>query len=466
MAQLYTPIGTLKQRIGVLVLISLMITLILHYRASPTQTSQPSVTIVSGPAHQIHGSIDLSSLEAPFITYPLGRVCRETKFVPGLVFLCDNNSGGPGNIRNYILTCLRYAIEAGSTSVILPRIRTRSASDLSNIHLGHQEFSYMFNTAHFKEGLAIACPQIAVYNRVEDVPNVLEKVAREHLYDVEKMIERVTPRQNFGRRGGCDQRDLNRHTDRFGARFREWLNSSATERGSAEISERSPRLMRLNWGVLFDWEVYRDGPEFVATFGGLLRFNDELLALGMAVVQALQREAGTSSATWKGRSRTYLGIHLRTEDDALKEWPSFEAQVNGYLAEAGKQGFGGGLAYLASGSMQEAQKFNHAMQAESRLQVRTKFDLLGDLDRTRLETLSWDQLAVIDFVVLLAADFFVGVSPSSFSINIALRRHLHAEGMLTRPWRVGGDGDGRSWLVGEYERYWDNWLFMYDAMWP
>lgn len=74
----------------------------------------------------------------------------------------------------------------------------------------------------------------------------------------------------------------------------------------------------------------------------------------------------------------------------------------------------------------------------------------------------------MDFVVLLHADWFVGASPSSFSINVALKRHLGGgEGLHTRPWRVGSEeGDGRSWLVGRYGNYWEDWLFMYDSLWP
>lgn len=467
MAQLYTPIGTLRQRIGlVLVLILLVLILASRFDTFSPVASHTSITIISQPAHQIPSTIDLSSPTAPFIAYPLARVCLETAFVPGLVFICDNNSGGPGNIRNYILTCLRYAIEAGSTVLVLPRIRSRSASDLSNIHLGHKEFGYMFNTAHFRRGLAAACPHIRTYDRLEDVTNVLEKVQREGLYDVEKMIERITPRQDFGSRAGCDQRDLNRHTDRFGVRFRRWLNTSAVERGLPEISMQSPRLMRLVWGVLWDWEVLRDGPEFVATFGGLLRFNEELLGLGSAVAKALTREVHALRVETGNHHESFLGIHLRTEEDALKQWPSFEMQAAGYMAQADRHAFRGGMAYLASGSESEVERFKDYAQAQLQLQIRTKHDMLGKEDLRKLARLSWDQQAAVDFVVLLAADHFVGVSPSSFSINVALKRHLQMDGLHTRPWKAGGLGDGRSWLVGIHHNYWDDWLFMYDGMWP
>jgi hypothetical protein len=465
MAQAMAPVGTLRQRLGLFVTLSVVLLLTLRYNRAASSTLSPT-SIVTGPLHQIPQELELSSPASPFVAFPLARVCGETTFVPGLVFICDNNSGGPGNIRNYILTCLRYAIEAGSTALIMPRIRSRSASDLANIHLGHRDFGYLFDAKHFRAGLAAACPQLTVYDRLEDVPHVMEKVEREGLYGVDKMIERITPRQDFGSRAGCDQRDLNRHTDRFGQRFRDWLNVSTTERHLEKISIESPRLIRLNWGVLWDWEVLRDGPEFVATFGGLLRFDKDLLELARAVIAALKREARALHSNEEALQQGFLGVHLRTEEDALNEWPSFETQADAYMEEAEKQGYRGRIAYLASGSKTESQKFQDRAWTQAQIYVRTKYDLLEAYDAVRLKQLSWDQQAVVDFAVLLAADYFLGVSPSSFSINIALKRHLRTGGLYARPWRVGGAGDGLSHLVGTFKKYWDDWLFMYDGMWP
>lgn len=469
MAPARSLLGTLKQRIIAFIVVTVLLWLMLRDKTpSPYDVLSSSSIVTAGPPlHPLTHTVDLSSPTAPFVAYPLARVCAESgPPVPGLVFLCDNNSGGPGNIRNYILTCVRYAVEAGATNLVMPRIRARSATDLSNIHLGHRDFGYLFDEAHFRAALRAVCPRLALWDRLEDVPHVLAKVEREGLYDVEKMVERVTPRQQFGRRGGCDQRDLNRHTDRFGERFRAWLATSAAERGLEPVARESPRLMRLSWGVLWDWEVLRDGPEFVGTFGGLLRFRADLVELAGAVVAALRREALAVSALQGGRNDSFLGVHLRTEEDALKEWPSFETQAEGYMSEAVRQGYMGGLAYLASGSETESRKFKDRARSAAQIDVRTKFHLLQGQDLLKLKELTWDQQAVVDFVVLLAADYFVGVSPSSFSINIALKRHLRTGSLYARPWKVGGSSDGLSHLVGSYNRYWDDWLFMYDGMWP
>ncbi|CAJ2501247.1 Uu.00g041000.m01.CDS01 [Anthostomella pinea] len=431
-----------------------------------TTTTTTTTTIVD----------DLSSARAPFVSWPLQRLCAETTPVPGLVFLCDNNSGGPGNIRNYILTCVRYAIEAGATALITPQIRTRNPDDPRDLFRGHQPLAYLFDAAHFGDALAAACPQLRIYERLEDVPGVAAKARREGLGDggVARMVQTVTPKHGFdGGRGGCDARDQNRHTDRFGAAFRAWMADSARELGLEPTAAENPKVIRLAWGVLWDWPVYRDGPEFVASFGGLLRFRDDVLDLADGIVPSMgalgasSGEAEERGVSGSGRSPSaFLGVHLRTEVDALAQWPSYENQSLGYITEAERQGYRGGLAYLACGSETEARKFADEAEASLQLRVRSKYDLLEGRALEQLKAMSWDQQALVDYVVLLGADYFVGVSPSSFSINVALKRHLQREGLNTRPWRVGGLGDGRSWLVGRYDAYWDDWLFMFDGMWP
>ena len=409
------------------------------------------------PSHGpvVHRDLDHSRADAPFIAWPLARVCRETTWTPGLVFVCDNNSGGIGNIRNYILTCLRYSISAGATGLIMPRIQSRSEENLAQLFRGHKSFSYFFDEAHFRQALKAACPQVTIYDEIKDVPDYSDMLR----------VESITP-NHYGSRGGCDRRDLNRHADLFGSRFRAWLEESAPGTTNAEATKLArPRFVRLNWGVQWNYPVHRDGPEFVATFGGILKFRDDILQLGDFVTTAIRRR-GALLRTAGSSPDGYLGFHLRTESDALKGWPDFTNQTSAYLQRSSKVNLR--TAYLATGNVTEAAKFTALALSDNHIQVFTKHELLAasPKDLKAFESLSWDQQSLIDFIVLLQSDFFFGVSPSSFSMNVALKRHLKAEGLYTRPWNVGGDGDGRSWLVGNYDRYWEDWLFMYDSLWP
>lgn len=410
---------------------------------------------------------DLSTADAPFISWPLARVCAETNtWTPGLVFVCDNNSGGIGNIRNFILTCLRYAIEAGATGITMPTIQTRSEDKLSELFVGKKlPFAYFFDEEHFRRSLKAACPRISIYDAMDDIPGFERQEAQqqEQKGPARQPWDMITP-NNFGQRGGCDQRDLNRHVDLFGLRFHDWLSERQEKLSLPPVTASSPKLIRFNWGVQWTYPVYRDGPEFAATFGGLLRFRADILELGRQTTAAMEKRA-------RGADGTFIGMHLRTENDALKGWPSFEEQSQAYLAKA--TGLSPGspkYAYLATGNATEAGKLSSLALAQE-LTVVTKQDLLAGPDneglKRSLDELSWDQQALVDFVVLLHADYFIGVSPSSFSMNVALKRHLKTEGLYTRPWRIGVEGgDGRSWLVGNYDGYWEDWLFMYESLWP
>ncbi|KAJ4424156.1 hypothetical protein N0V82_001204 [Gnomoniopsis sp. IMI 355080] len=412
---------------------------------------------------------DLSTADAPFIPWPLARVCAETTtWTPGLVFVCDNNSGGIGNIRNFILTCIRYAIEAGATGITMPTIQTRSQDKLADLFMGKKlPFSYFFDEEHFRRSFTDACPKISIYNVLDDIPHFERPSEQsEHKGPARQPWDMITPNR-LGQRGGCDQRDLNRHVDLFGPRFRDWLDDRQETLSMPPVTAQSPKLIRFNWGVQWTFPVYRDGPEFVATFGGLLRFRADILELGRETAAAMERMAPGSEGNG------FIGVHLRTESDALSGWPSFEEQSRAYLSKAAGLRPRTGpprYAYLATGNVTEAAKLA-SLALKEELTVLTKHELLAGPDneelRRRLDSLSWDQQALVDFVVLLRAEYFVGVSPSSFSMNVALKRHLKEDGLYTRPWKIGvQEGDGRSWLVGRYDGYWDDWLFMYESLWP
>ncbi|KAI1824556.1 hypothetical protein F4861DRAFT_505426 [Xylaria intraflava] len=403
-------------------------------------SSSPNLRLIPG------NDVDLSQPDAPFVGWPLKRVCDEATWVSGLVYICDNNSGGIGNIRNYIQTCLRYALEAGATGLVIPRIRKRSEKDLADLFTSYLPFSYMFDEQHFRDAFNTNCPQITIYDTITDIPGVGDP----------PKIDSITPK-DFGNREGCDAGDQNRHTDRFGLTFRNWLNN---EKHGHAPSKENPRLIRFNWGVLWDWQIYRDGPELTATFGSILKLNEKFLRLGKKTLEKMREFSRADGA----KDGAFLGIHLRTESDALGFWPSYDTQSEAYLKQAKKRGYQ--TAYLATGNLTEADKFIDAAIEMAQLKVVTKVDLLSDEDLDELDALSWDQQGLIDFVVLLGSDFFAGAMPSSFSVYIAMKRHLRTGGLYTRPYKTGTEGDGLSYLVGNYDKYWAGWLFMWDGMWP
>jgi len=102
--------------------------------------------IAAPPASSSTFNLHDYDFNGEYVGWPLERVCKESEFTPGLVFVCDNNSGGIGNIRNFILTCIRYAIDAGASGLILPKIQRRSEEELSNLFsTTFQPFEYFFD---------------------------------------------------------------------------------------------------------------------------------------------------------------------------------------------------------------------------------------------------------------------------------------------------------------------------------
>ncbi|KAH7031674.1 uncharacterized protein B0I36DRAFT_324407 [Microdochium trichocladiopsis] len=317
----------------------------------------------------------------------------------------------------------------------------------------------MFDENHFRQAFSTSCPRISLYATESDIPGVTS----------ETEVELIKP-QNFGYRGDGNPIDQDRHTDRFGTRFRQWLKDgvmpvNGMQQTEPKTSNRafptaaSPRLIRFEWGVIWNWPVYRDGPEFTATFGSILRYNKELLRLGKKALSQMRQ-----LSQQEGGSGAFLGAHLRTEADALEFWPKYRQQADAYLQRAGAMGFR--AAYLATGNETEAARFSKEAKDAVDMRVWTKEELLYGKDLDDLMALTLDQRAIVDVLILLGSNYFVGVMPSSFSVYVTIKRHLRIDGLHMRPYKVGTEGDGLSYLVGSYQRYWDEWVFMFDGMWP
>jgi GDP-fucose protein O-fucosyltransferase len=384
-----------------------------------------------------------------YIGWPLERVCNETKNQPGLVFICDNNSGGIGNIRNFILTCVRYAIDAGATGIILPKIQRRSEADLANIFTTSlQPFDYFFDEEHFRWALGTHCPRMAIYNTTEDIPNSQNKTAIKEFYP-----------KDLNNPDGGDTRGRNRHLDMYRTKFDRWL--SGTNRAP---KLEKPVTIRFKWATFFEWSTYRDGPEFTATFGDILRIRKDIADLAAVLLAEMSKFAGfdPSAQETPRLSAPFLGVHLRSESDALDFWPDFHTQTRGYLEVANNTNLK--HAYLACGNATESHRFAEEAWSHLRLNVTSKLDLLKGNDLKRLQALSWDQQALVDFLVLSKSTHFTGCSFSSFTMNIAFKRHLMTGGIMTRQWQ--SPGDAYSTLVGRFDKWWGDWMFMYECMWP
>lgn len=394
-------------------------------------------------------SIHDYDFNGPYVGWPLARACNETNYHPGLVFVCDNNSGGIGNIRNFILTCIRYAIDAGASGIILPKIQRRSDTDLANIFTtGLQPFDYFFDEDHFRYAMETYCPQMTIYDEATDIPNTERKREKKEFYPKDLNIDL----------DGCDGRGINRHLDMFRTKFDEWLR---VQKVIPTVEE--PTTVRFKWATFFEWPIFRDGPEFAATFGDLLRIRKDVRELAAQTIVEMSKFAGVEpDPKYETLNTPYLGVHLRTESDALGFWPNYDQQTAGYLEAAQKNGLK--HAYLACGNATDGHRFAEQAHVKLGMNMTSKLDLLKGDDLKRLMDLSWDQQALVDFLVLQKSTHFTGCSFSSFTMNIAIKRHLMTGGIASRAWK--SPGDEFSTLVGRFESWYGDWMFMYECMWP
>lgn len=73
--------------------------------------------------------------------HAIKSVCRTTQWNESLVFTCNESFGGIGNIRNSLLLCVRFAMQAGA-ALVLPQILIRD-TDITNYKTHNAtDFSY------------------------------------------------------------------------------------------------------------------------------------------------------------------------------------------------------------------------------------------------------------------------------------------------------------------------------------
>lgn len=189
----------------------------------PSPPSSPPPQPAAGARPPAHGQgrplptdVDLSDPDAPFVGWPLRRACDEVEaWVDGVTFVCDSNFGGVGNLRNFVLTCVRYAIEAGATGLVMPAIRKRKDDDIKVIfhRPDLRPFGYLFDEENFRRAMGENCPRMTLYDDIPSVPNV------RYVDGATPDVETLDPRQ-MGREWGKPEKgdfaELDHHTDRFG----------------------------------------------------------------------------------------------------------------------------------------------------------------------------------------------------------------------------------------------------------
>lgn len=356
---------------------------------------------------------------------PIRDVCARSKFRPGLLFTCDGQHGGIGMVRNQILKCVRYAIHGGG-AIVLPTMAKRSASDLAEIlTFTELPLDYLMESKTFIKNLSEGCPQMKIYERAEDFPNYNNR-SGEPLTVVGSQWEPDHQPTPDNTHTGLQYPGAWRYL------FDQWLDQK-----KLQPQENAPVHVKLGQSYL-EYPVRDDGKAFSHEFGKILSFSNETRALAAKVLLEMKRRyVPRIDPTKFINPNAFYGAHLRLEEDALWAWnpaqwrfsrmkDQFEEHFK-YLERTGLD-----VIYVASGNQTVtdmfAERWNERVAANPNLKrgnvtVVTKYDLLQEPERSRLANMTFDQQALVDFVMLSKASAFMGVAHSSYSWNIALRRH-------------------------------------------
>jgi len=86
----------------------------------PNSTASDSIELADSAWTKetfIQSVID-TDIDGPFNNTALSSLCSSKNWTPGLIVKCEAPAGGIGNVRNVLLNCIRYAIEAGGLSSV------------------------------------------------------------------------------------------------------------------------------------------------------------------------------------------------------------------------------------------------------------------------------------------------------------------------------------------------------------
>ncbi|KAK2025062.1 hypothetical protein LX32DRAFT_704014 [Colletotrichum zoysiae] len=376
---------------------------------------------------------DLPPLDSPAVRLVCNGQKWDSNTDTEVVFTCDNSVGDIVDIRNSVLNCVRYTILAGG-SLVMPRIVVLKGSGTrSDKQTAERKYmGYMFDTDHFTKSLRLSCPQLRLYDDVEEVYKTLGPPRTWSLgLFPESLIDEVKiPSTGI------------QHPNRWRGQLYDWLGQVGSDVSPTGKYSRGPFIVDLGRSYL-TFPIYNDGEPFAQAFGDILKFRSDarelatkaLLRMAKMSGSKLTRPGGDAVPSKEGSyadtilEHVYLGVYLgegKNSEQALTLFAETK-QTADYLEQAVSANLS--LVYIANGDATQVRAFKDEANSKS-ITVITKEDLLGISHG--LEELQRDQQALVDFLVLLSASQFSGAACSSFSWNVALKRHSLAQSLKGR----------------------------------
>ncbi|KAL0942063.1 alternative oxidase [Colletotrichum truncatum] len=347
----------------------------------------------------------------------IAHFCNKTKWRDDIVLHMRHSRGGLGNVRGTILDFL-YAAMLFGTPIIMPAYvkRTDANLDWMNEDNGYHEYGNLFDKDWLLENLEKYCPQLTIYPTADDAPIT------------------ATLKNEYGLMNARSDKDADRNELAFIKNLNGWLETQD------DYVKGLPTLIpTIACFLNFDME---SKPELRKALGGLVRISPALRELAAEAVWAMYERYGLEAALDPREElhrSAYCGVHLRTEDDAVRSgwtggmYGGFDEQTDSHIEICGALGLR--VIYVATGERRDISRFAEKAMDRAGITVVSKINLLNSPEmETVMQNLTWDQQGVLDYEVLSRSSFFTGPVMSSFSWNLAIRRHFNTEGDGSTHW--------------------------------
>lgn len=305
---------------------------------------------------------------------------------------------------------------------MLPGIVLRSLIDMSDVVPGDVgprrgvALERFFDHEHLNGSLAAHCPQMAVYDSLDgfyDQPSMLEAT---------KLDVFSLPGVQMAKTFHDRQVRVLAQPAQLGQQIRAYLDKT-----SPPAERRYPFHVHLRPTPQFVFPAAAaDPPALYANFGRLLRVRTDLRRLAAAALFNLHTAFALQLDLHSGvgvRADAFAAVELRTEKDAAKaRFPSYTVQASDALNYLSNNNIT--VAFLGTGATADDTTAFVKRAAEFGISVVAKPDLVEGMDASLLSGLSWDQLGLVDYEIMMHAGLFTGIAHSSFAWNVALRREL------------------------------------------
>ena len=325
------------------------------------------------------------NLEVKLVTpETLESLCNLTTWKPNIFLNCTNMYNMPGNppgtaypqglinTKVLIFTCLRWAVDAGM-GFVLPRLASRN--EINKIYFDHWEnFNFLFDEDYLRQTIKEKCPQLSIINSDTEIVN------------------RIVTKPG----------DFKRHS--FGT-YREHAANILQDSHFKDLDTTSIVIWENE--TLFGWIFDQDSFEIRQFFRNAIKFSPSIRVLSAKLVEKI--------------SSNFIGFHLRGEKDTY--WNSYDIMVNQFLRSIPSNYSNVTTIYVSIGDFEVADRFRKDMTALS-FNVMSKWTLASEdqILFNQINLLKFDQLAILDYEILMLADFYIGSGGSSFTYAVAYER--------------------------------------------